>query len=125
MEPQLKMEEPMQLPAARQAGLVVRELPGETLVYDLENNKAHCLNGTAALVWRRCDGQTTVAELAQTLHEELGLPADEVPVRLALEQLFAPRPAGATGAIGRGGGCAARAATPCASWSRWGPSPSS
>ncbi|HKI31088.1 MAG TPA: PqqD family peptide modification chaperone [Gemmataceae bacterium] len=77
----------MLLPFARPAGLVVRELPAETLVYDLERNKAHCLNRAAALVWRHCDGQTTAAEMARVLREEFGGSADEAPVRLALEQL--------------------------------------
>ena len=49
------------LPAARTSGLVVRELAEETLVYDEERHRAHCLNRTAALVWRHCDGKTPVS----------------------------------------------------------------
>jgi hypothetical protein len=77
----------MLLPVARQENLVVRELPGETLVYDLKQNKAHCLNHSAAVVWRHCDGQTTLTELAAALRRELGVPDVEAAVRLALEQL--------------------------------------
>ena len=72
----------MNCPEARRTGLTVRELAEETLVYDLERNKAHCLNRTAGLVWRHCDGRTARAQLAGILHEKLGLPADE---RLILE----------------------------------------
>ena len=115
-----------QLPAARQAGLVVRELPGETLVYDLENNKAHCLNGTAALVWRRCDGQTTVAELAQTLHEELGLPADEVPCAAGAGAAVARAACWSNGCHRPGRRIAPLAPRrPAQAGLRWGPSPSS
>ncbi|HKI35501.1 MAG TPA: PqqD family protein [Gemmataceae bacterium] len=77
----------MLLPIARRENLVVRELPGETLVYDLKQNKAHCLNRSAALVFCHCDGQTTLAELAAVLRRELGVPDVDAAVRLALEQL--------------------------------------
>jgi hypothetical protein len=46
----------MYLPQARTEGLTVRELAEETLVYDKERHKAHCLNRTAACVWKHCDG---------------------------------------------------------------------
>jgi hypothetical protein len=67
--------------------LVVRELPDETLVYDLRANKAHCLNRAAALVWRLCDGRTDVAQLAAALRDELGVPDGQAAARLALWQL--------------------------------------
>ena len=88
-------------PYARQEGLIVEELLDEVLVYDLEREKAHCLNRTAALVWNLCDGQTTVADMCVKLHDELDAPLDEQKVWLALSQLDAahllrerlPRPA--------------------------------
>ena len=58
-------------PHARKEGLVVKELPDELLVYDLERHRAHCLNPTAALVWKHSDGQTSVEEIATLLHAEL------------------------------------------------------
>ena len=51
-------------PLARQEGLAIEELDGELLIYDLETDKAHCLNGEAATVWRLCDGSRSVEELA-------------------------------------------------------------
>jgi hypothetical protein len=77
----------MPLPHARSKGLVVRELADEMLVYDLERNRAHCLNPAAALIWKRCDGQTTVGEAARLLREGLGEPVDEQIVWYALAQL--------------------------------------
>lgn len=74
-------------PKARQTDLVVEELPEETLVYDLKRDKAHCLNPTAALVWSRCDGRTSVADMAALLERELDLPADESLVWMALDRL--------------------------------------
>ncbi len=75
------------MPLARQDELVVEELQDETLVYDLKRHKANCLNRTAALVWRRCDGQTSVAEVAATLEEQSATPTDEAVVWMALDRL--------------------------------------
>ena len=69
-------------PRARQEGLVVRELDGETLVYDLDAHRAHCLNETAAFVWRRCDGEHAPASIAA------GLDYEEEVVWHALEELW-------------------------------------
>jgi len=55
-------------PRARRRGLVTCEVAGELLVYDLEQDKAHCLNSTAARVWRRCDGRTSVPEITRDLN---------------------------------------------------------
>ena len=75
------------MPRAREVSLLVEELADETLVYDLKRHKARCLNRTSALVWRRCDGRTTVAEMAELLGRELKIPADEAVVWLALDRL--------------------------------------
>lgn len=74
-------------PRMREQGLVVDDLPDEVLVYDLERDRAHCLNRTAALVWRCCDGQTAASEIARRLKVELDAPFNEELVWLALEQL--------------------------------------
>src|SRR5438552_3671505 len=71
------------LPLRREADLMVEELADETVVYDRARNKAHCLNRPAALVWRHCDGRTTIGQMAAILHAQLGLPADPAVVRLA------------------------------------------
>src|SRR5262245_52137556 len=75
------------MPQARKDGLVVRELPDEVLVYDIERHKAHCLNATAAAVWRHCDGETTPSEIAFRLAREFSTPVDEDVVWLALDDL--------------------------------------
>src|SRR5260370_1789043 len=75
-------------PCARKEGLVVRELPDETLVYDRDRDKAHCLNQTADLVWKYCDGKTTVPTIARQLERDLETkPIDEKVVWYALSQL--------------------------------------
>jgi hypothetical protein len=74
-------------PHARQDQVLVEELAGEFLVYDLTRNKAHCLNRTAAFVWQQCDGQTPVAEIATRLAREFEVPVDEELIWLALHRL--------------------------------------
>ena len=66
----MKKEREQSLPEARKEGLVVQHLSDEVLVYDQQRHKAHCLNETAALVWMRCDGKTTVVSMAQELRTD-------------------------------------------------------
>jgi Coenzyme PQQ synthesis protein D (PqqD) len=74
-------------PQARDQRLFCRELPDGLMVYDAERHQAHSLNRTAALVWRHCDGRTSVSHLAGLLEQELNLPPDEEVVWLALDRL--------------------------------------
>lgn len=76
-----------QKPVARQTGLVIQEMPDEILVFDLETDKAHCLNQTAAFVWKSCDGNNSVAEIARLFGDESGKVVSEDLVWLAIDQL--------------------------------------
>ncbi len=68
------------IPQARTTGVVVEHLADEVLVYDLERDRAHCLNMAAARVWEKCDGRHSVKEIVA----EVG---DEEAVWMAVEQL--------------------------------------
>ncbi|MFT3745242.1 MAG: PqqD family protein [Pyrinomonadaceae bacterium] len=70
-------------PMARQNGIVVQEMPDEVLVYDLDSNKAHCLNSSAAQVWKSCDGTNTVADIVKQFDGKV----TEDFVWLAIDQL--------------------------------------
>ncbi|MEP6706937.1 MAG: PqqD family protein [Pyrinomonadaceae bacterium] len=74
-------------PRARKDQLIVRQLRDEVLVYDLKNNRAHCLNHTAALVWKSCDGRRTVSDITRQLEGDLKATVDDKVVWLALGQL--------------------------------------
>ena len=76
-----------QFPTARKTDLVVQEMPDELLIYDTKNNKAHCLNRTAAFVWKSCDGHTSVADIAGLFHAEADSKMSEDMVWLAIDQL--------------------------------------
>jgi hypothetical protein len=76
-----------QFPIARGENLIVEELPDEVLVYDLNTDKAHCLNRTAALIWKNCDGGKTEGDIAALLQHELKTPMSIQVVMLGLEEL--------------------------------------
>ena len=74
-------------PVARTESLIVKEVDGETLIYDLKTDKAHCLNETAARVWKNCDGQRSVSDIGKELSALTKTSVREEVVWLALEQL--------------------------------------
>jgi hypothetical protein len=76
-------------PRARTQGFLTEEVNDELRVYDEEHDAECRLNAGAALVWRNCDGERTVADLAEILREELGETADEDLVMIALDDLLA------------------------------------
>lgn len=76
-----------QFPIARKAGLVVQEVPDEVLVYDLDTNKAHCLNKTAAAVWQSCDGKNSISDIALIVGGRSGADVSDEIVWLAIDQL--------------------------------------
>jgi hypothetical protein len=69
------------MPKAKTERLIVKLIDGETLVYDRGRDVASCLNEFAARVWRECDGEKSVADIADALGE------DERAVWVALHQL--------------------------------------
>ena len=74
------------MPQARRSGLIIQEVDNEILIYDQNTNKAHCLNQTAAKVWKYCDGETTLAEACNALSFDLETPVDEKLVWYAVDQ---------------------------------------
>ena len=83
----MKRMAPAHFPRMRKHGLVVDDLPDEVLVYDVERHQAHCLNRTAALVWRCCNGSSSSVEIARRLTAELEAPFTEDLVLIGLNQL--------------------------------------
>ena len=77
----------IKLPEAKTLNIVVQESEKETLLYDLENNKAFCLNETCASVWKKCDGTSGIGEIAEAMSKEIGTTVSNDVVFLALEEL--------------------------------------
>ncbi len=76
-----------QNPIARKNGLVLQEMPDELLVYDLDTNKAHCLNQTSAFVWKACDGNNSVSDISNLYGNYAGDSVPEDLIWLAINQL--------------------------------------
>lgn len=75
------------VPAARFHGLVTTATGDEVLVYDKERHHIHHLNRTSAIVWRLCDGQRSVEEIALLASTEADAEVDVSTIRLALSKL--------------------------------------
>lgn len=130
------------LPAARRSHLAIEKLDEETVVYDLESNRAHSLNPFASRLWQACDGRTSVGDLkkaaagseAQILQglSELAAadllkerPWDELTRRRALGRLgraaalptvvsiLVPTPSGAASCLANGAFCGTSSAVCC------------
>jgi hypothetical protein len=63
-------------PRARQDGLLVETVGEELLLYDQNSHTAHCLSPLAACIWRHCDGEHEVSELAELAGATESLVAD-------------------------------------------------
>ena len=57
-------------PKKRLHSVRIEEFQGEVVVYDLDNHRAHCLNGIAATIWNLCDGTRSVAQIAEAIADE-------------------------------------------------------
>src|SRR5258708_28538539 len=74
-------------PIARENALVVQEMPDEVLIYDLDANKAHCLNHSAATVWKFCNGNNSVLDIVREFEVNNEGKVTEDFVWLAIDQL--------------------------------------
>jgi hypothetical protein len=74
-------------PTARSKDLLVEEVAGELLIYDVASDRAHCLNPTAAAIWKHCDGSRSTPELASHLFPSLSSREGEQLVTLGIERL--------------------------------------
>lgn len=78
-------------PLRREQDLHLEAVEGEGVIYDARTFRCHHLNRTSFAVWMRCDGNTDVDKIAARVASEVGVPADEELVWLALRQLARKR----------------------------------
>lgn len=67
--------------------IAVQDVEPETLIYDERSHKAWCLNHSSACIWRLCDGQNTIVQIAAIAATKLGSPITEDLVLLTLAEL--------------------------------------
>lgn len=53
------------LPLVRNVDIVIQNVGQEVLIYDLKTHKTYNLNETAAIVYKACDGKTSVDKLKE------------------------------------------------------------
>jgi hypothetical protein len=73
-------------PLSRKDNLVVQELNGEVLIYDLRTNKALCLNETSSIIWAACDGTRDMSAIRDYAAAKMNSPVNDDLVWLALDQ---------------------------------------
>ena len=72
---------------ARRGNLLSRKVGEETVIYDMDNDKALCLDKVSAIVWEASCDLNDMNELLNVLHRNGIEDADEQLVVLAIEQL--------------------------------------
>lgn len=75
------------IPKSRHDQLVVQEVDGEVLIYDLRTDTAVCLNSTSALIWQACDGNRNITEISEFVSQKLNTKSNEDLIWLAIDQL--------------------------------------
>jgi len=74
-------------PCSKREDVVIQELPGELLIYNLSTDRAFCLNETSAFVWKHADGEKNVDQIRSMMEREFKVAVKEDLIWLALEQL--------------------------------------
>jgi hypothetical protein len=74
-------------PKAKAENLLTEEVAGELLIYDVNSNRAHCLNETAAAIWQNCNGRRSINTLAKQLFPKLEASDGQQLVALGVERL--------------------------------------
>jgi hypothetical protein len=64
------------LKPTRKAGIVIRDIGGETMLYSSDDKAVHILNATAQLIWELCDGSHSPAEMEQAIRSQFAVPAE-------------------------------------------------
>jgi len=68
--------------------ITIQDVETETLIYDERSHKAWCLNRSSASIWRLCNGQHTIAQIAAMAAVDMGSQVNEDLVLLTLEELL-------------------------------------
>lgn len=75
----------------KRAEVLQAELPDSLIVYDLTTSQGHDLQPIAALVWKSCDGKTSVPNIARLVERKYGIDGGEEVVLFILEQFRSKR----------------------------------
>lgn len=74
-------------PKSRSESLLTQDAKDETLIYDLTNNRALCLNQTVSAIWFECNGKKNINEIIKTIKEKHYIDSNEELIMLTLHEL--------------------------------------
>ncbi len=60
----------------RRDGVRLREMDGESMLYDEEKNKIHILNAVAGSIWEMCDGAHDTLDMEKKLRQSFEISGD-------------------------------------------------
>jgi hypothetical protein len=60
----------------RNPDITLQDVGDEVVLYSAAADAVHVLNPTAKLIWQRCDGRHTLADIEQTLRANFTIPPD-------------------------------------------------
>ena len=75
------------IPIPRTKNIVIQKTGDELLIYDLDTDRASCLNATSALIWKTCDGSKSVEQITESISQELGSSVETELIAMGLQQL--------------------------------------
>ena len=58
----------------RKPDISIKDIGGEALLYNTDEEAIHILNPTAQLIWEFCDGTHTVADIEQAIRTNFSVP---------------------------------------------------
>lgn len=73
-------------PIGRKSDIVTQEIKDELMIYDLQMNRAFCLNQISRMVWQLCDGKNAVSNISSLMSKKLKTQISEDMVWLTLDQ---------------------------------------
>lgn len=82
-----KYDYSQKFPSSRTSQFITQRVEDEMLIYDLQTDKAICLNPTTYSIWEKCDGKTSIADLIESFDGEFDVDAREEIVLLTLSEL--------------------------------------
>lgn len=76
--PSVQMTVPAEYRPAKVADVLELDMGDGLILFNHDSSLVHHLNPSAALIWQLCNGEASVAQLANEIAEEYGLRTDQV-----------------------------------------------
>lgn len=61
----------------RNPDVLLKDMGGETLLYNSGRKEVHIINPTARLVWELCDGEHSLQSIEQSIHNHFSISEEQ------------------------------------------------